>query len=102
MWGEGDWSIKEVSQHNCQDCKHLSKFLLSSTDQKMVWPLAKQRRQHIHDVIDGLDIPVSHTTLREGSPQKLVLTKNGAALLEREKTYLVTATQGLAKLKSLF
>lgn len=50
---------------------------------KYAWPLAKQRRQHVHQAIDPYDLPVSHTTLRRGSPYTLVLEKL-PALFERD------------------
>jgi hypothetical protein len=37
--------------------------------------LAKDRRAHIHEIIDSMDISVTHETLHKGSPHKLVLTK---------------------------
>jgi hypothetical protein len=32
------------------------------------WPLAKERRQHIHPRIDTAELPVSHLTRRQGRP----------------------------------
>jgi hypothetical protein len=42
------------------------------------WPLAKQRRQHVHSRIDGAELPVTHVTKRQGRPYTLVLTKTDA------------------------
>jgi hypothetical protein len=39
------------------------------------WPLAKERRQHIHRRIDAAELPVTHVTRRQGRPFTLVLTK---------------------------
>ncbi|WP_437817463.1 hypothetical protein [Sorangium sp. So ce1078] len=39
--------------------------------------------EHIHDVIELHRLPLIHTTLRRGSPQTLVLTKQ-KALFERD------------------
>lgn len=72
---EGDWSIRDVIPHDCLDCQYLKNFLLSPSTQKMVWPLAKDRRAHIHGIIDSMDIPLTHETIHKGSPHKLVLTK---------------------------
>jgi len=72
---EGDWSIRDSVPDNCSDCDHLRKFLGSSSAHQLVWPLAKDRRQHIHQIIDAMDIPVTHETIRKGSPHKLVLKK---------------------------
>lgn len=71
----GDWSIIDPIPCKCTDCSELKKFLADSILQKKTWPLAKDRRQHIHQIIDGMDISVTHSTERTGSPYKLILTK---------------------------
>jgi hypothetical protein len=48
------------------------------------WPLAQQRRQHIHSRIDDAELPVTHTTRRQGRPYTLVLTKT-ETLFAREQ-----------------
>ena len=70
-----DWSIKERWSCKCQDCDALNEFLQSSTLKTIKWPMGKERRQHIHNIIDGLGIPVLHQTEHTGSPHKLILTK---------------------------
>jgi hypothetical protein len=72
---EGDWSVVEHVPCQCGDCARLKTFLLSATAQTLIWPLAKPRRQHIHNIIELMMIPVTHVTERQGSPQKLVLKK---------------------------
>jgi hypothetical protein len=98
--GKDDWSIREKSPHGCTDCKHLQKFLSSSSERKLVWPLAKERRRHIHGVIEGLDIPVTHVTVREGSPQKLILTKT-SAIFERDEAHIKVINESLARLRDI-
>jgi hypothetical protein len=39
------------------------------------WPLAEQRRRHVHSRIDLAELPVQHQTMRTGRPYALVLTK---------------------------
>ncbi len=80
--GEGDWSIRTTRTCKCKDCGELHAFL-ESERVSLGWPLAKDRRQHIHGVIDGLELPVTHVTRRVGRPFTLVLTKT-EALLRRE------------------
>jgi hypothetical protein len=71
-----DWSITRFDGSDCcEDCAQLAAFLLDATQQQMTWPLAKPRRQHIHHRIDEVELPVTHRTLRQGSPHKLILTK---------------------------
>jgi hypothetical protein len=48
------------------------------------WPLAKERRQHVHARIDAAELPVTHVTRRQGRPYTLVLTKTDA-LFAREQ-----------------
>lgn len=47
------------------------------------WPLAQDRRSHVHSRIDQADLPVTHKTRRQGRPYVLVLTKT-AQLFDRE------------------
>jgi hypothetical protein len=72
---EGDWSIPFSGAGCCNDCAELATFLHDAARKQMVWPLAKPRREHIHQRIDSAEMPVTHQTRREGSPHKLVLTK---------------------------
>jgi hypothetical protein len=73
-----DWSIEPPGGCNCALCKTLSAFLVNPAAVKLPWPLAKERRRHIHGVLDRSRLPVTHTTVRKGSPQTLVLTKQAA------------------------
>lgn len=95
---EGDWSIQEQSTCACDDCSKLNRYLASETQQSLTWPLNKERRQHIHGAIDGLGIPVTHATKREGSPHKLMLNKT-QELFEREKRFRDEAREALACLE---
>lgn len=95
----GDWSIPEKVPHPCGDCKELEKFLASSTEQKLIWPMAKARRRHIHTIIEGLDIPVTHETRHIRSPHPLILTKT-PALFSRDESKKKAALEGLALLHS--
>lgn len=69
-----DWRIIVPRRCECGDCSTLHEFL-ESDEIGTTWPLAKARRQHIHQIVDGGRLPVSHVTERKGSPHKLVLTK---------------------------
>jgi hypothetical protein len=78
-----DWSIEPPIGCSCALCKELASFLRDKDRTRHAWRLAKERRGHVHDVLDGNRLPVTHTTIRQGSPYTLVLTKQ-AALFERE------------------
>ena len=58
--------------------------LEDKTRRTFQWPLAKQRRQHIHSRIDAAELPVTHVTRRQGRPYTLVLNKTDA-LFAREQ-----------------
>jgi hypothetical protein len=73
-----DWSIAPPSDCACELCKALAGFLRASDRIRFDWPLAQQKRQHIHQAIDRFELPVSHETLRRGSPYTLVLVKTRA------------------------
>ena len=89
-----DWSIEPPPGCACELCKELASFLRDRDRIQVAWPLAKERRRHIHGVIDDHGLPVTHTTVRQGRPQTLVLTKQkalferAAALRARQKTLL--------------
>ncbi len=74
-----DWSIVDfVGAGHCSDCSALAAFLADPTAQRLSWPLAKPRRQHIHRRIEEAELPVTHTTVHTGSPHQLILTKTAA------------------------
>lgn len=80
-----DWSIVHPLSCKCADCRDLARFL-ASKHRGLDWPLNKDRRRHIHGVIDSAKLPITHTTLRRGSPQVLQLRKQ-RALFTREEDH---------------
>ncbi|MGB5110855.1 MAG: 2OG-Fe(II) oxygenase [Mycobacterium sp.] len=80
-----DWSICAPDTCACELCGKLDAFLLDPASRHLDWPLAEQRRRHVHDRIDRFELPVRHETRRSGRPYTLVLTKT-SALFEREST----------------
>ena len=94
-----DWRMSVVLDCSCADCGSLGKYL-SSPEQRCDLPLAKHRRMHLHRVIDGAELPVSHTTLREGRPQVLQLVKK-RLLFKIDKQLRAQATALLKKVDSL-
>lgn len=59
----------------CRDCQTLRVFLNNPNEESVRLPLAKARRQHLHNIINGHKLDVTHVTHRVGSPQVLVCTK---------------------------
>jgi hypothetical protein len=66
----------------CADCKTWNAYLRAPSEREKIWPLAQERRKHIHRAIDNLGVPV-HQTRRECRPYRLMLTKTDD-LLKRE------------------
>lgn len=102
---EDDWRIAVPSDWpDTDDAATLAEFLSDHQRQKLVWPLAKPRRQVIHHLLDRHELPVSHVTERTGSPHKLVLTKadelftREAAARARDEADLVRLTSWLASI----
>jgi hypothetical protein len=81
----GDWSIElPAGGCKCDRCDTLRVFLEDPNQRAFEWPLAQQRRQHVHSRIDAAELPVSHVTRRQGRPYTLVLNKTDA-LFAREQ-----------------
>ncbi len=78
-----DWSIELPQGCDCELCGELRVFLEDPTRTTFEWPLAKERRTHVHRRIDAAELPVAHQTRRTGRPYTLVLQKTDA-LFERE------------------
>jgi hypothetical protein len=94
----GDWSIATPLRCTCDLCKRLARFLLAANEQQLDWPLAKDRRAHVHQTITHHELPLTHVTRRVGSPYVLVLTKT-RALFTREAAERKTWTSDLAWLR---
>ncbi|MEZ4296498.1 MAG: 2OG-Fe(II) oxygenase [Polyangiaceae bacterium] len=80
-----DWSIEPPMRCKCDLCHTLSVFLKDREQIEHAWPLAKDGRQHVHQILDGHGLPVTHLTTRRGRPYTLVLKKQ-PALFERAAT----------------
>jgi hypothetical protein len=89
-----DWSIEPPSRCKCDLCRELAAFLRAPDRIEHAWPLAQDKRRHVHHTIDAHQLPVSHVTTRRGRPYTLVLRKEHAlfqreqALRSREKARL--------------
>jgi hypothetical protein len=92
---DGNWSISVPQTCSCHDCGTLHEYL-ESPELTLEWPLAKDRRRHIHGAIDLMGLPVTHATRRRGSPYTLVLTKTGD-LFQREAELRRQYEQSLAR-----
>jgi hypothetical protein len=79
-----DWSIEPPKGCDCELCAQLRVFLEDPITTSFEWPLAKDRRAHVHRRIDAAELPVAHQTRRTGRPYTLVLSKTDA-LFHRER-----------------
>jgi predicted 2-oxoglutarate/Fe(II)-dependent dioxygenase YbiX len=74
-----DWTRPATISCNCADCKEVSRFLKDPETKTLRLPLAKRRRQHLHQIIDGNRLDLTHQTERRGRPYTLVCTKTNAS-----------------------
>jgi hypothetical protein len=72
---EDDWSIALPEGCRCELCETLGDFLADPSASVLEWPIAKDKRLHVHRRIDDHELPVRHRTERVGRPYTLVLTK---------------------------
>ena len=83
---------------NCPDCQVLSRFLANPVEGECRMPLNKERRRHLHQIIDGNRCDLTHVTDRRGRPYTLVCRKTTAsyeracATFERDKRNLSRLT----------
>jgi predicted 2-oxoglutarate/Fe(II)-dependent dioxygenase YbiX len=73
--GDDDWSLELPGGCDCADCDVLVGFLADPARQTFEWPIAKDRRRHVHTRLDSAELPVRHQTRRAGRPFTLVLSK---------------------------
>jgi hypothetical protein len=82
-----DWTREAALDCKCADCLELSRFLKDPEQRVGRFPLAKQRRQHLHQQIRRHHCDCTHVTERVGRPQTLVCTKTQASYERRLKQY---------------
>lgn len=93
----GDWS-RPFTGCGCQDCEEISAFMSDPQRERMIFPAAKARRRHLHQLLSHHDC--SHQTIRQGRPYKLDLVKTSHSYSRAEKLYKSDVKQ-LAQLLSL-
>ena len=97
---KNDWSVRFEWPCTCEDCNKLRLFLQDKSLRTLVWPLAKDRRRHIHGIIDGGMLAITHETMRQGTPHKLVLTKT-SGLFTQSKKYHQQLKKALSSLQAI-
>ena len=71
----------------CADCRVLSRFLANPNQRQCRMPLNKERRRHLHGIIEANRCDVTHVTERKGRPFTLVCTKTTASYERACKTF---------------
>ena len=96
-----DWAREANLTCKCKDCQALSLFLRDPTQQVARFPMAKERRRHIHSQIESHGCDCTHDTEHRGSPHTLVCKKTQTSYERRLKQYhtdqkLLAALEALA------
>ncbi|MEZ5329312.1 MAG: 2OG-Fe(II) oxygenase [Verrucomicrobiales bacterium] len=95
-----DWQQPATWQCSCGDCSSLRFFAVNPNDHILRMPLTKDRRMHIHRIIDDNGLDMTHVTERKGRPQTLVCTKTQAAYEKKRARHAadVKVMQELARI----
>ncbi|NCF17798.1 MAG: hypothetical protein GWP63_06110 [Haliea sp.] len=84
----------------CGDCRQLSHFLADPKQRELRLALKKERRKHLHRIIDSDRCDLKHVTERQGRPYTLVCTKTMASYRRALEIY-VRDSSNLARIESL-
>ena len=82
-----DWRLDVEIKCRCADCLSLQAFARDATALVYRFRVNKQRRSHLHGIIDRHRLDMTHVTERVGSPQTLVCTKDRRTFDRRMKQY---------------
>ena len=95
-----DWRRADTLPCTCADCKELSRFLADPSESVHRFKVSKDRRQHLHRIIDNGRCDLTHVTTRAGSPHTLVCTKTTASYQAACKNY-ARDKENLKRLRTL-
>ena len=82
-----DWRRDAELNCRCEDCQALSAFLADPAAPVARFPLAEQRRRHLHQQIEQYRCDCTHETERKGRPYTLVCQKTTASYERRARQY---------------
>ena len=82
-----DWCLNVELSCSCPDCRELQVFAFNPALRVHRFRLRKERRRHLHHMIDRHRLDMTHVTERVGSPQTLVCTKDRRTFDRRTKEY---------------
>jgi 2OG-Fe(II) oxygenase superfamily len=92
-----DWRLNVELSCSCPDCGELRTFARDPVERVHRFRVKKERRHHLHNVIDKHRLDMIHVTERVGSPQTLVCTKDRRTFDRRMKQY----TDEIAAMRTL-
>jgi hypothetical protein len=95
-----DWHLAAELSCSCPDCQELKSFAHNPAERAHRFRIKKERRQHLHNMIDRYRLDMTHVTERVGSPQTLVCTKDRRTFDRRMSQYQdeIAAMRRLVKL----
>jgi hypothetical protein len=95
-----DWRLNVELSCSCPDCRELQSFARDPAERVHRFRVKKERRRHLHNMIDRGRLDMTHVTERVGSPQTLVCTKDRRTFDRRMEQYLdeITAMRTLVRL----
>ncbi len=82
-----DWRQDVLIPCRCTDCRELQVFVRDPVERVHRFRVRKDRRQHLHGIIDQHQLDMTHVTERKGSPQTLVCTKDRRSYQRRCEQY---------------
>jgi hypothetical protein len=82
-----DWRLNIELSCSCPDCRVLQTFARDPAERVHRFRVKKERRRHLHNMIDRHRLDMTHVTERAGSPQTLVCTKDRRTFNRRMKQY---------------
>jgi len=82
-----DWRLNIELSCSCPDCGELQTFARDSAERVHRFRVRKERRRHLHNMIDRHRLDMTHVTERAGSPQTLVCKKDRRTFNRRMKRY---------------
>ena len=82
-----DWTIDADTGCRCEHCRRLRGFCKDPAARVARFPLRKDLRAHLHQIIDRRRLDIEHVTERRGRPFTLVCTKTRASHRRRLAEY---------------
>jgi hypothetical protein len=95
-----DWCLDAELSCYCPDCQELKAFAHDPAVRVHRFRIKKERRRHLHNMVDRHRLDMTHVTERVGSPQTLVCTKDRRTFDRRMNQYRdeIAAMRTLVKL----